>query len=84
MMFTPPQTQPGEVAVRDLYFSAYLRARGTTIVRTERDGRTMYWIYAIDDATYRTEQAAFTSGTGMVSAQAYAQAVVALKGMTFV
>ena len=67
---------------RDLYFGAFLYAKGAKFKGINREGRTCWFIFA-DEAGCKTLQSQFFSKTADVNAREYADALRTLKDLIF-
>lgn len=65
----------------DLYLSAYLQVAGVPMVRTDREGNRVYFVFDTQLANMEELKLAWFNNTGKVPAQAYAQAVRLLKSL---
>lgn len=66
----------------DIYFGAYLSAIGAPLRTTEREGRTVFFVF--DDCTDIEDlRLAWLSGNGQVSALTYANSLKSLKQLCF-
>jgi hypothetical protein len=70
--------QKPEVSTTDLYYSAYLQTSGLTMIRTDRDGSRIYFVFEDNEKLEKLAQN-WTNYAGKVSAQLYANAIKNLK-----
>lgn len=72
---------PGEMASADLYYSAYLQTAGVEMLRTDRDGGRVYFVFDTSIANIEELKLAWINNTGKVPAQPYAHAIKSLKSL---
>jgi hypothetical protein len=72
---------PNEWASPDLYLSSYLQVAGVPMVRTEREGNRVYFVFDTSICNIEELKAAWFNGSGKVGAQAYSFAIKSLKSL---
>lgn len=70
----------GEYRTADLYFAAVFKASGIPMIRTDREGRRIYFVFK-NVRELKVLQAAWVNSSAVVNAQDYAQAIKQLKGL---
>lgn len=75
------KTNPGEMASADLYYSAYLQTAGVEMLRTERDGGRVFFVFDTSIANIEELKLAWINNTGKVPAQPYAHSIKSLKSL---
>ena len=65
---------------KDLYFAAFLQARGVELINTRRRGSVVWFVFE-DVDNMRDLRHDFFSGTGKVKARPYADALRNLKSL---
>lgn len=71
-----------EFVTRDLYFGAFLYAKGAKFKGINREGRTCWFIFA-DEAGCKTLQSQFFSKTAEVNAKEFVDAIQTFKDLIF-
>lgn len=79
-MLTKTQ-KPGEFRTPDLYFAAYLHTAGVEMVRTDRDGARMYFVFDSTIANIDELKLGWLNNTAKVAAQPYAYNIKNFKSM---
>lgn len=74
-------SRPGEFRTPDLYFAAYLQTAGVEMLRTEREGGRVFFIFDTTISDLEGLKTAWINNTGKVPAQPYAFALKALKSV---
>jgi hypothetical protein len=72
---------PNEMASADLYYSAYLQTAGVEMVRTERDGGRVYFIFNTEVSNIEELKLAWINNSGKIAAQPYAHSIKSLKSL---
>lgn len=73
--------KPGEFRTADLYFAAYLQTAGVEMVRTDRDGTRMYFIFDSTVSNIDELKVGWLNNTAKVAAQPYAYNIKSFKSM---
>ena len=73
--------KPGEFRTPDLYFAAYLQTAGVEMVRNDREGGRVYFVFDSTIANIDELKTAWFNNTGKVAAQPYAHNVKSLKSI---
>ena len=73
-------TKP-EFKTPDLYFAAYLQTAGVEMVRTDREGNRVFFVFDTSVADVDGLKTAWFSNTGKVAAQPYAHNIRSLKSV---
>ena len=73
--------KPGEFRTADLYYAAYLKTAGVEMVRTDREGGRVYFVFDSTIANLDELKTAWINNTGKVCAQPYAYNVKSLKSV---
>jgi hypothetical protein len=69
------------MASADLYYSAYLQVAGVEMIRTEREGSRVYFVFDTSIANIEELKIAWINNTGKIPAQPYAHAIKSLKSL---
>lgn len=72
---------PGEFASADLYYSAYLQTAGVPLVRLEREGKRVHFVFDSSIVNIEELKLAWINNTGKVPAQPYAASIRNLKSL---
>lgn len=73
--------KPGEFRTPDLYYAAYLQTAGVEMIRTDREGGRVYFVFDTSLGNMEELKQAWINNTGKVAAQPYAYAVRSLKSV---
>jgi hypothetical protein len=73
--------KPGEFRTPDLYYAAYLQTAGVEMIRTDKEGARVYFIFDTSLGNMEELKQAWINNTGKVAAQPYAYAVRSLKSI---
>jgi len=73
--------RPGEFRTPDLYFAAYLQTAGVEMLRTEREGGRVFFIFDTTISNLEELKTAWINNTGKVPAQPYAHNLKSLKSV---
>lgn len=73
--------QPGTYRTSDLYMAAYLQTAGVEMLRTDRDGNRVYFVFDSSVANIEELKTAWINNTGKVPAQPYSFNIKALKSL---
>jgi hypothetical protein len=74
-------SKPGEFKSPDLYFAAYLQTAGVEMIRTDREGGRVYFVFDASVADIDSLKIGWFNNTGKVAAQPYAHSVKSLKSI---
>lgn len=77
-MQNEPTTVRGDYRTPDLYFAAYLMAKGSQVLQCKRDQGKMFWHF---DIGAKASELDWMNGTGLVIARTYAEQIKNLKSM---
>lgn len=70
----------GEMSTADLYCSAFLKAKGVTLLRADRDGQRVYFVFE-ETAHIDALKLSFFDGSGDVPALRFTHEIKTLKGL---
>lgn len=73
--------KPGEFRTPDLYYAAYLQTAGVEMIRTDRDGGRVYFVFDTSLGNMEELKTAWINNTGKVAAQPYAYSIRSLKSV---
>lgn len=76
-----PKVSHGEMASADLYYSAYLKTAGVEMIRTEREGGRVYFVFDTSIANIEELKLAWINNSGKIPAQPYAYSIKSLKSL---
>lgn len=74
-------SKPGEFRTPDLYYAAYLQTAGVGLLRTDREGSRVYFIFDTSLGNMEELKQAWINNTGKVAAQPYAFSIRSLKAI---
>ena len=67
----------------DLHLSAFLQAKGKTVLRTERSGRRVFFVFEDSKGQCENLERSFWNGEGTISARAFSNSLSTLKNWLF-
>lgn len=75
------KTETNEYRSPDLYFSSYLQVAGVPMIRTDKVGNRVFFVFDITLVNIEELKNAWFSNTGKIAAQPYAHAIRSLKSL---
>lgn len=70
-----------EYRTSDLYMAAYLQTAGVEMLRTDREGPRVFFVFDVQVANIEELKTAWINNTGKVAAQPYSFNIKALKSL---
>lgn len=75
------KTKSTEYRTSDLYMAAYLQTAGVEMLRTDREGARVFFVFDVAVANIEELKTAWINNTGKVAAQPYSFNIKALKSL---
>lgn len=73
--------KPGEFRTADLYFAAFLQVAGVRMIRADRDGTRLYFVFDSTVSNIDDLKVGWLNDTAKVAAQPYAHTIKSFKSM---
>ena len=76
-----PKNKTDEFSTSDLYLAAYLQTAGVELVRNEREGSRVYFIFDTSVSNIEELKLGWVSNSAKIPAQPFANAIKSLKSV---